>query len=406
MPYRFAIGVYEALQLVLEAIRPLASQVTALADAVDRIAADDLRARVDSPSVDASLRDGYAVSSRDLVVAEPKSPVRLGLSGLAAAGGTRKDEVVPGSTVRVLTGARMPGGADAVVTEEDVSVEDGEVVFTAPSKAGAWILARGGEVAVGDRVAQAGDVLSPARVGLLAGAGYSHVRVIGRPVVTVVAIGDEVVAPGAPLDEGELYASNMVSLCAWCHRYGWPVHAAIVRDEPEAIERALLEGVKRGDAIITSGGAWTGDRDLVAGALERLGWRQIFRTLRMAPGKGAAFGWLQDKAVFVLPGGPPAAMIGFLQIALPGLLMLGGCKETGLPRAEARLSSDLIGRNREWTQFVFGRLKADDSAYPLFDALPRGNRLVAMAEADALAAIPEGVGKLRAGSLVHVQLLS
>ena len=99
-------------------------------------------------------------------------------------------------------------------------------------------------------------------------------------------------------------------------------------------------------------------------------------------------------------------MIGFLQIALPGLLRLGGFKVTGLPRAEARLSSDLIARNREWTQFVFGRLRADDSAYPLFDLLPRGSRLATMAQADALAAIPEDAVKLPAGSLVHVQLLN
>ena len=352
------------MQLVLAQMRPLAVQAVALADAVDRIAADDLRARVDAPSVDASLRDGYAVLSCDLGAAEPEHPVRLRLDGLAAAGGTRKDEVVPGSTVRILTGAKVPGGADAVVAEEDVSAEDGQVVFTAPAGTGEWILAKGAEVAVGDCVVQAGDVLSPARVGLLAAAGYRRVRVIGRPVVTVAAIGDEVVAPGEPLAEGNLYASNMVSLCAWCRRYGWPLQATIVRDEPKAIERALLDAVKRSDAIITSGGAWSGDRDLVADALERLGWRQLFRTIRMAPGKGTAFGLLQGRPVFMLPGGPPAAMIGFLQIALPGLLRLGGFKVAGLPRAEARLSSDLIARNREWTQFVFGRLRADDSVYP------------------------------------------
>ena len=392
--------------MALKQVEPLPAREVDLTDAVDRIVAEDLYARVDSPSVDASLRDGYAVSSGDLAAAGPSHPVCLKMEGLAAAGGARQGNLIPGSTVRVLTGASVPRGADAVVPDEDAS-PNGEVVeFAASVKAGAFILGKGGEVAGGEAVARAGDRLSPARVGLLTAAGYRHVRVVRRPLVTVVAIGDEIAEPGALLPHGKLYASNMVSLGAWCRRFGWPVHAAITADDHTEIERILADGVARGDALITSGGAWTGDRDLVVAALERLGWQKVFRTVRMAPGKGVGFGWLQEKPIFVLPGGPPAAMIGFLQIALPALLKLGGHMELGLPHIEARLKADLIGRDREWTQIVLGRLTTDDSDLPLFDALSRRRRLVAMANADALVAIPEGAAKLAAGTMVRVQLLN
>jgi molybdopterin molybdotransferase len=243
-------------------------------------------------------------------------------------------------------------------------------------------------------------------VGLLAAAGHAHVRVVRRPVVAVAAVGDELMPPGAPPARGKLYASNMVSLRAWCRRYRWPVHAAMVGDDSGEIERILDEGIERSDAMITTGGAWTGDRDRVVAVLRRLGWRQVFRTLRMAPGKGVGFGWLREKPVFVLPGGPPAAMVGFVQMALPALLKLGGHHDTGLPRIEARLSADLTGRQQAWTRFVFGRLTAGESARPRFDPMPRKRRLVTMAEADALAAIPEGVRKLPAGSTIRVQLLT
>lgn len=400
------MGLDAARRLTLKQIEPLPASEVDLADAVDRIVAEDLYARVDSPSVDASLRDGYAVSSADLAAAGPSQTARLKMDGLAAAGGARQGNLIPGTTMRVLTGASVPRGADAVVPDEDASPNGEMVEFTASVKAGAFILAKGGDVAGGDAVVRAGDRLTPARAGLLTAAGYRHVRVVRRPRVTVVAIGDEIAEPGSLLTDGKLYASNMVSLGAWCRRYGWPVHAAIAADDHAEIERILTDGAARGDALITSGGAWTGDRDLVVAALQRLGWQEVFLTVRIAPGKGVGFGWLQEKPVFVLPGGPPAAMIGFLQIALPSLLRLGGHKELGLPHIEARLKADLSGRDREWTQIVLGRLTTDDSDLPLFDPLPRRRRLVAMADADALVAIPEGVAKLAAGTVVRVQLLN
>jgi molybdopterin molybdotransferase len=231
------------------------------------------------------------------------------------------------------------------------------------------------------------------------------VAVVRRPTVAIVATGDEVVAPGQPLPDGKLYASNMVMLGAWCRRLSMPVRAEIAPDDGETIFRRVQALLPTVDALITSGGAWSGDRDLVAGVLERLGWRRIFHRIRMGPGKAVGFGLLAGKPVFILPGGPPSNLIGFLQIALPGLLRLAGDASAGLSTTTVRLTRDLTGRHNDWTQFVFGTL-GNDPVQPDFVPLQGGSRLRAMAAATAVVAIPEGQARLAAGALIRAQLLS
>jgi molybdopterin molybdotransferase len=395
----------EALALTLAHIGPLPAERIDLAEALDRAAAEDLRARVDSPSVDASLKDGYAVRSLEVATATAHHPVRMTLAGCAVAGGGPAPEVTPGITVRVLTGARIPKGADAVVAEEFATLDGAAVTFANFAEAGRNVMARGSDVAAGEIVVRAGERLTPGRAGLLAAAGHRRVAVARRPTVAIVATGDEVVAPGQPLPDGKLYASNMVMLGAWCRRLGMPVRAEIAPDDGETIFRRVQALLPTVDALITSGGAWSGDRDLVAGVLERLGWRRIFHRIRMGPGKAVGFGLLAGKPVFILPGGPPSNLIGFLQIALPGLLRLAGDASPGLPTTTVRLTRDLTGRHNDWTQFVFGTLD-NDPVQPGFVPLQGGSRLRAMAAATAVVAIPEGQARLTAGASIRAQLLS
>ncbi len=406
MTRHLPLGLNEALAQTLARLSPLAAETVELIESVDRVAAEDIYAEVDSPSVDASLKDGYAVLSGDVAEAGPEHPVPLTHAGLAAAGGRHDATVSPGSTVRVLTGARIPGNADAVLSEEYARV-DGQTVWALNcAEPGRNILPRASDVAIGKIVARRGQRLSPGQVGLLAAAGHSRVPVIKNPEVAIIATGDEVVAPGKPLPEGKLYASNLTTLSAWCRRYGLKTRMRIVRDEPEEILSVLQTAAGTVDAIVTSGGAWTGDRDMVAHVLARLGWQQVFHRIRIGPGKAVGFGRLEGKAVFILPGGPPSNLMGFLQIALPGLLSLAGHPHPGLPRARVRLSEAITGRYADWTQFVFGRIGEGEGAeLPVFHPIRKVSRLQSMAEADAVAAIPEGVTRIAAGDIVSVQLL-
>ena len=400
-----AVGLDEALKLTLENIQPLTpNRVVDLSESVDRVVWEDMYATVDSPSVDASLKDGYAVISSEIAQATQEAPVSLKVTGSMAAGSRKEMKVTPGSTVRILTGAKIPAGADAVVSEEFVEDNGDTILVKTFSEPGRNILPRGSDVTSGKCIARKGQRLTPGLVGLLAASGHSQVPVAANPKVAVIATGDEVVAPGKPLPDGKLYASNMTTLAAWCRRYDMETRLEIVKDDHDAIYNVLDAMARETDAIVTSGGAWTGDRDMVAQILEELGWRQVFHRIRIGPGKAVGFGLLGEKPVFILPGGPPSNLMGFLQIAFPGLLKLAGYMKPGLPTITVRLGEDLTGRYEDWTQLIFGDLEPQDDL-PVFHSLRNNSRLGSMADAKAVVAIVEGRTILKAGDIVPAQLL-
>jgi molybdopterin molybdotransferase len=398
------LGLDEAHRMTLDCIDPLPIEDVPLLDGLNRALAADVYARVDSPSVDASLKDGYAVMSQQVVGASREHPVNLKLAGYQAAGGNEDVHVLPGTTVRVLTGAKIPPGADAVVAEEFAVAAEEMITFYRDAEPGRNILPRGSDVVSGKVVARRGTVVTPGLVGLLAAAGHDRLSVVRCADVAIIATGDEVVAPGQPLPEGKLFASNITTLGGWCRRFGMRAQLAVVRDQAQLIGESLNRSMEVADAVITSGGAWTGDRDLVAHILNELGWRQVFHRIRIGPGKAVGFGLLQGKPVFILPGGPPSNLMGFLQIALPGLLKLAGHEHCRLPSVNVRLASELSGRSIDWTQFIYGTLE-HSADLPLFHALKGNSRLRSMAEAQAVVAIPEGMTVLPAGAVVAAQAL-
>jgi len=399
------MGLQEALEVMRAHVHPLAAVQVPLSEGFNRTLASDVRARVDSPSMDASLMDGYAVRSSDLSGATKDSPVALPLSGTTAAGSQPGWVVEPQHTLRVMTGAPIPSGADAVVPEEFTKRQKDLIVFHRGEDSGRNILPHGSDVAMGRVVARAGCSIGPGLLGLLVAAGHSHVEVIRSPRVALIATGDEVVAPGNPLPKGKLYASNIATLDGWCRRYGFQTRLCLAGDALEDICRTLEQAIHKADAVITSGGAWTGDKDLIAKALGHLGWKKVFHGIRMAPGKGTGFGLIDPKPVFILPGGPPANLTGFLQMGLPGLLRMSGAEHTGLPETTVQLGSDIYGRHTTWTHFVFGTLERQGSLH-LFHPLLTRSRLQCLAEAEAIVAIPGGETGMAAGTSVKAQLLS
>jgi molybdopterin molybdotransferase len=401
---KLSLGLEKALNITLEHIKPLVVESIELAESTDHVAASDLYALVDSPSMDSSLKDGYAVLSHEVADATPEMPVRLNLIGDIAAGGAQDIELKPGTTVRVLTGARIPAGADAVVSEEFVKPDGNDVLVMNFAEPGRNIQPRGRDVESRKCIIKHGQQISPGMIGLIAAAGHSMVPVFKTPTVAIIGTGDEIVLPGEPLTEGKLYASNIMTVNAWCKRYRMKTLMTVVHDDFDTLTNTLKTLSADADAVITSGGAWTGDRDLVAQTLEGLGWQQYFHRIRIGPGKAVGFGMLDGKPVFILPGGPSSNLMGFLQIALPGLLALAGHANPNLPRINARLAADLEGRQRDWTDFFFGRLE-EVEGFPVFHPLKDSSRLRVIAEAEAIASIPEEQEHLLKGSVISVQLL-
>jgi molybdopterin molybdotransferase len=249
-------------------------------------------------------------------------------------------------------------------------------------------------------------VLLPGSLGLAAAAGVSHVSIYRRPAVAVIGVGDEVVAPGESLNPGQLYASNLVTMEAWLASFGIPSDTSVVEDNKEAIKQKLIQHLPGADAILTSGGAWGSERDLVVGVLDELGWREIFHHVRLGPGKGIAFGLWQSKPVFCLPGGPASNEMAFLQLALPGLLRMGGENRHPLQTVSARLMENLEGRHRAWTEFKDATLSRDAEGNYTVELYKNRSRLQAIASANCLICVPEGTESLNIGEIVPVQVLA
>ncbi len=401
------VGYREAFDLIIANVRAVGVEEVVLAEGAGRIAAEDIIARVSYPGTDVSLKDGFAVRSGDVAGASSKRPARLSIIGSVFAGSKFDGEVIAGSAVKVCAGAPIPPGATAVVSGEfgeELSPE--EVAIKADAAPGRNILRTGAEVAAGDIIIRRGGRLLPGYLGLAAAAGVSRVGVYRRPLAAVIGVGDEVIAPGSDLRPGQLYASNLVTMQAWLASFGVSCITSVVSDSEAAIMRELKNRLPSVDCVLTSGGAWGSERDLVIGALDKLGWREIFHHVRMGPGKGIAFGLYEDKPVFCLPGGPASNEMAFLQLALPGVLRLGGDTRHPLPSVPASLSEDLKSRHRAWTEFKDAILTRDASGSFSVKLYRQRSRLQAIAAANSLVCIPEGVASLNAGALVPVQVLA
>ena len=394
------IGFEEALAIVdrFAAESVLPGEDCALARALGRVLAQDVVAAIDLPSFDNSAMDGFAVRAADLA-----EGALLRLVGEQFAG--RAQAFAPlaaGECIRITTGAVMPPGADAVVIKENCEVAGDQVRVLSPVAAGTHLRRAAEDVRRGERVLEAGSVLTPAALGLAAALGEPTLRIYRKPTVAVFTTGDELVPPGMSLAPGEIHDSNRVLLQALLAAEGyesvaWPS----LPDEPARIEAALRDAAESFDLVITCGGVSAGEKDFLPELLAREG-RVHFWKVRMKPGMPVlAAHW--DRAQFLcLPGNPVSVLATFLAF---GRRMLDGLQGRREPRK--RLRARLLGpihKRHERLEFLRGRLDCDELGQLRVAASPAdgSHRLRAAAQADALIVVPEGAGEWPAGSLLEV----
>ncbi len=401
------IGYQEAFKIVCSAMQPIGAEEISLELSVNRVAAREVAALTSYPSTDISLKDGYAVKSADVAQASRLRPISLKIIGAAFAGSSFPDQLRPGSAVRVCSGATIPSGADAVVPGEFCEeVREEEVQIKADAGSGRNVLRMGAEILTGTVIVREGEVFLPGNLGLAAAAGISKVSVYRRPKAAIISVGDEVVALGRRLRPGQIYASNLVVIKAWLNSFGIACATSVVRDNVDAIKRELEKRLPEADVILTSGGAWGSERDLVIGTLGELGWQEMFHHVRMGPGKGVSFGLWKAKAIFCLPGGPASNEMAFLQLALPGILCMSGDRRHPLPSFTARLTEDLKSRHPAWTEFRDAVISRDSEGSYVVGLYQKRSGLQSIAAANSLVCIPEGTGSLRQGEIIPVQILA
>ncbi|MFC2067722.1 gephyrin-like molybdotransferase Glp [Chloroflexota bacterium] len=399
------IGYQQALKLVYTNVHPIGIDEVNLDLCAGRIVASDLIALVDYPSSDVSLKDGFAVKSEDVSEASPDQPVHLQVIGSVFAGSEFEGVVSTGSAVKICSGSPIPQGTSAVVSDEFCEEGPSGIFVKTHAEHGRNVLSAGEEVKAKTTTAQKGTMLLPGVLGLIAAAGISQAKVYRRPRITIIAVGDEIVTPGRHLLPGQLYASNIVTISAWLASFNISHDTGVVGDNENTIRQELLNNLEKADIILTSGGAWGSERDLVVGVLDNLGWQKIFHHVRIGPGKGIAFGLWQGKPVFCLPGGPASNEMAFLQLALPGILYMTGQCRHPLQTIKARLTQNLKARHRAWTEFREAILYLDTEGNYTATLYRNKSRLQSIAHATCLICIPEDIESLCCGEVVSVQLL-
>jgi molybdopterin molybdotransferase len=390
----------EAQREVLAAMRPLPETTVALAEALGLALARAVTAPHPVPPFANSAVDGFAVRSVD--TAQP--PVTLHVVEDVPAGTMPSLSVSQGTAIRIMTGAPIPGGADAVVMVEDTEAKGDRVVVGAAASAGDHVRPAGGDLEAGATVFDAGDRLTPAHLGVLASIGVAEPPVRRRPRVAILSTGDELVTAGSgALEPGLIRDSNGPMLGALLGELGADViDIGIVPDDERRLRSAFGAAAGAADAVVTSGGVSMGEHDLVRAVLADLGGIEFWQ-VAMQPAKPFAFGFIDDTPLFGLPGNPVSAFVAFEQFVRPALLARMGAKCLFRPRFRATLE-EAVSTNPDKT--VFLRVTVADGATGL-TARPAGhqasNVLSAVAGADAFGVIPVGVGDLEAGEAIIVE---
>lgn len=411
------LSVEEAYDKIMAYFSPLEPEEVPVIQAMGQVLAEDVVSNFNIPPLDNSAMDGYAVRHDDIAGSSPDAPNILKVTSQVAAGQVATQDVEEGTATRIMTGAPVPAGADTIVPFEDTDeverkaggLELREIGIRQSPKLGSHVRAAGEDVKSGEVVLKTGDVVRPAEVGVLASLGMGTVRVIRRPVVAILATGDELLSAGEPVEPAKIYDSNSYSLAASVIRYGGvPKVLGIARDNLEDMNRKLSEATDS-DLLITSAGVSRGDYDIVKDVLMARG-EISFWSVRMRPAKPLAFGAIRGPGGRVLPhlglpGNPVSAMVAFEEFGRPAILRMLGRKHLVKPVIEAVLEGPI--HNYDGRR-VFARVDVTkrEGAYYANPTGPQGsNILTSMSRANGLAICPEDIPELHAEQKVLVKML-
>lgn len=388
-----------ARDLLLGVVRPVGTEALALPACFGRVLAESVTAAENVPPFDRSPYDGYAFRSEDTRAASAESPVTLRIIEEVPAGAVPTLPCTKNTAVKILTGAPIPEGADAVINYERTEFTETSVKLFAPVKSGENIVRAGEDVRRGEVLVRAGQVIDPGTAGTLAAQGIARPTVYRRPVVGVISTGNEVMELGAPLAPGKIYNANRYTLSAALHEIGCDsVYLGLAGDRPEAVCALIEKGLAECDAVITTGGVSVGDYDFTPDAMERAGVRLLFRGVDMKPGMACAFGEKGGKLVCGLSGNPASSLSSFYAVALPALKKLAGRTDCMPQEILVTLDKDFKKKSPA-TRLLRGRLDLSDGAVRLILPKDQGNAVISSAiGCDGMAVVPAGNGPIAAGT--------
>ncbi len=389
------IQVQEALDQILSQIEFKGVEKIPLDQALGRVLAEDIVSRINNPPMDNSAMDGYALIAEDIQSATPENPIKLEMVEEIAAGYTAKRVLRPGQTMRIMTGAPIPTGANAVLMQEDTQKDGNSILCLDKADVEENIRQAGEDVKVGDQVIKKGTTLTPAHIGMLAVVGRSQIAVGQRPVVSILSTGDEVLELDETPEGPQIFNSNGHMLAAQIKSAGGiPIYLGIAKDT----EKALMEKFEwalKADIVVSSGGVSVGDYDLVKASLKKMG----------QAGKPLAFGHIDKIPIFGLPGNPVSSFVSFEQFVRPSLRKVLGCSDLSHKTVQAKLTRT-IKKKAGRLHFLSAIVSWTDGEYTVTPAGEQGSGILkSAANANGLLVFPLEDEKIEEGQQVAVQLL-
>lgn len=404
------LEVDDAIYKLLELFKPLDSENVKVIEAFGRILAGNIHSRMDLPIYTNSAMDGFAVREEDVIEASEENPIKLSIVEDIPAGDIPNEKVGPGQTARIMTGAIIPGGANAIIPIEHTSHfqrKDGSstldtVEVFKPAKHGAYIRVRGEDVSRDEIIINRGVKLQSQHVGLLAMSGYSEIPVFRKPKVAILSVGDELLSPGQSLSPGKMYDANTVTLSTLIHQAGGETYIlGIVPDKYHQIQGSLDDAIANDvDIIISSGGVSVGAFDFIKNVIIDHGKIEFWR-VNIRPGKPFLSGYYQNIPYFGLPGNPVSAFITFEVFVRPVIRKLCGQNITGKDAQKVKLSEPIISDGREsyLRAVVFYR---DGELFARLTGHQGSGNLRSLVQANALVIIPSGVKYVPANEIIDV----
>ncbi|MCP3665145.1 MAG: bifunctional molybdopterin-guanine dinucleotide biosynthesis adaptor protein MobB/molybdopterin molybdotransferase MoeA [Gammaproteobacteria bacterium] len=397
-----AISMDQALQRISDGIKPITEyRKVPLKESLNRIVAKPVISPINVPAYRNSAMDGYAVRGTDLPV---KGEATLPVVGKILAGQPFQETLQTGQSVRIMTGAKMPDGADTVVIQEQVQRNGEQITLDERHKPGQNVRQAGEDIPAGSTVLDPGTLIGPAELGLLASLGIAEVSVLRPPRVAFFSSGDEIRSLGEPLEEGQLYDSNRYTLFGMLTQLGADViDLGVIPDQQEAINHALETAAREADLILTSGGVSVGDADYIALAFEQLG--QIsFSKVAIKPGRPLTFGQIGNTCFFGLPGNPVAVMITFMQFVRPALKKMQGANDIH-PHSYPAVCQTTLRKNPGRTEFQRGLIKQNNRGeLEVYSTGRQGSGVLSsMSRGNCFILLPEEQGNVAPGDQVQVQ---
>ena len=398
------LTVKEARERMLDTIRVLSPEKRGILDCLGHVLAEDIYAVEHMPPFDNSAMDGFAVIAEDVRGASEETPVILSVIETIAAGYAPTNRLERGQASRIMTGAMMPAGADAVVMQEVTQFDGENVAVSEEVEKAENVRFIGESVKNGDLVMPSGKLLRPQECSMLASLNRSEVLVHRRPRVAVVSTGDELTPLGDALEPGKIRDSNRYGIYAQLQEAGCvPLDMGIARDNEVETEKIFRDALNRADALITSGGVSVGEHDVVKTVLSKLGEIDFWR-VAMKPGKPQAYGIADGKPIFGLPGNPVSSLVVFELFVRPALLSMAGHSDPFRPTFKAVLDEDIVNKDKR-TNYMRSIITQREGKYYAKTTGPQGSGILySLVLANGFTVIPAGVN-LKAGDEVEALFL-